>query len=280
MKVMIRSPCLPPWVKVGAAPLRFEALFSVRGISTGLTDGSAAYAFAPGAGNRSSQTLSNRPRLGAASSRRSTNPAAGNPWFDIQEGRSEETFGSDKLVVGVGTKPWAELLADAPLTPMVRADIARLYEAKIDYKPGLSSKQKKYRLARMSYRDFLVNVAQADPGVVPVLQGLAGTQAETGIPQKAELQGQAESVSRAMALGHQLQVGGREGVVADQPGLTIGQPEQTMPFLFRQQVPACHASPLVEGGQPISPGGTYRVRTQRSGPVESNGFAQIPVEAR
>jgi spermidine dehydrogenase len=90
-----------------------------------------------------------------------------------------ETFGSDKLVVGVGTKPWAELLADAPLTPMVRADIARLYEAKIDYMPGLSSKQKKDRLARMSYRDFLVNVAQADPGVVPVLQ--ARTHDEWGV---------------------------------------------------------------------------------------------------
>jgi spermidine dehydrogenase len=50
-----------------------------------------------------------------------------------------ETFGVDKLVVGVGTKPWAELLTDAPLPPAVRADIARLYEVKIDYMPGLAS---------------------------------------------------------------------------------------------------------------------------------------------
>ncbi len=70
-----------------------------------------------------------------------------------------ETFGSDKLVVGVDAKPWAELLADAPLTPTARADIARLYEAKIDYMPGLSSKQKKERLARMSYRDFLMLIS-------------------------------------------------------------------------------------------------------------------------
>jgi spermidine dehydrogenase len=90
-----------------------------------------------------------------------------------------ETFGSDKLVIGVDTKPWPELLADAPLTPTVRADIARLYEAKIDYMPGLSSKQKKDRLARMSYRDFLVNVAKADPGVVPVFQ--ARTHDEWGV---------------------------------------------------------------------------------------------------
>src|SRR5262245_64048835 len=79
-----------------------------------------------------------------------------------------ETFGSDKLVVGVDTMAWAELLADAPLTPRVRTDIARLYEAKIDYMPGLSREQKKERLARMSYRDFLVTVAHAAPGVLPV----------------------------------------------------------------------------------------------------------------
>ncbi len=90
-----------------------------------------------------------------------------------------ETFGSDKLIVGVNTKPWAELLADAPLAPIVRADIARLNEAKIDYMPGLSSMEKKERLARMSYRDFLVNVARADPGVLPVFQ--ARTHGEWGV---------------------------------------------------------------------------------------------------
>jgi spermidine dehydrogenase len=81
-----------------------------------------------------------------------------------------ETFGADRLVAGVGAKPWAVLLADAPLAPAVRADVARLYEAQTDYMHGLSSAQKKERLARMSYRDFLVNVAGADPGVVPFFQ--------------------------------------------------------------------------------------------------------------
>src|SRR5262249_29904994 len=90
-----------------------------------------------------------------------------------------ETFGSDKLVVGVGTMAWDELLAGSPLAPRVRADIARLYEAKIDYMPGLTREQKKDHLARMSYRDFLVNVARADPGVVPVLQ--ARTHGEWGV---------------------------------------------------------------------------------------------------
>ena len=91
------------------------------------------------------------------------------------------TFGADRLVAGVGTKPWAELLADAPLGPKVRADIARLYEAKIDYLPGLSSDEKKARLARMSYQDFLMNVAKADPGVVPVFQAMTHDEWGVGI---------------------------------------------------------------------------------------------------
>jgi spermidine dehydrogenase len=45
--------------------------------------------------------------------------------------------------------------------------------------PGLSSQQKKERLARMSYRDFLLNVAKADPGVVPFFQ--ARTHGEWGV---------------------------------------------------------------------------------------------------
>jgi spermidine dehydrogenase len=62
---------------------------------------------------------------------------------------------------------------------LARADIARLYDARIDYMPGLSSQEKKNRLARMSYRDFLVNVAGADPGVVPFFQ--ARTHDEWGV---------------------------------------------------------------------------------------------------
>ena len=90
-----------------------------------------------------------------------------------------ETFGADRLVADVGVKPWAELLAEAPLAPAVRADIVRLYEGRDDYLPGLSSAQKKDRLARISYRDFLVNVAGADPGVVPFFQ--ARTHGEWGV---------------------------------------------------------------------------------------------------
>ncbi len=90
-----------------------------------------------------------------------------------------ETFGADHLATGIGTRPWQDVLLAAPLTDRVRADIARIYEAKIDYLPGLTSDEKKARLARMSYLDFLVNVAKADPGVCAYFQAMS--QDECGI---------------------------------------------------------------------------------------------------
>jgi spermidine dehydrogenase len=84
-----------------------------------------------------------------------------------------ETFGADHLATGVGQRPWAEVLRAAPLSERVRADIVRLHEAAIDYLPGLSSEEKKARLARTSYLDYLVRVAGADPGVGPFFQAMS-----------------------------------------------------------------------------------------------------------
>jgi spermidine dehydrogenase len=89
-----------------------------------------------------------------------------------------ETFGADKLLVA-GGGAWTELLAHSPLSPQAQRDIARIEEAKIDYLPGLSSAEKKSRLSRMSYKDFLLNVAKADPGVIPFYQ--ARTHGEWGV---------------------------------------------------------------------------------------------------
>jgi spermidine dehydrogenase len=80
-----------------------------------------------------------------------------------------ETFGEDRLVPGYGKLPIAEFLAGAPLQGIVKKDLVRLYEGKEDYLSGLASPEKKQKLARTSYRDYLLSVAKADPGVVPFL---------------------------------------------------------------------------------------------------------------
>ena len=90
-----------------------------------------------------------------------------------------ETFGADYLATGAGLRPWHAVLKQAPLTDQARADIVRIHEAKIDYLPGLTSDEKKARLARVSYLDFLLNIAKADPGVRPYF--LAMSQDECGV---------------------------------------------------------------------------------------------------
>jgi spermidine dehydrogenase len=92
----------------------------------------------------------------------------------------KETFGADKLEVAEPRsrwddkkqhgKSWTEFLATAPISEAARRDIVRLEEAKIDYMPGLSSPEKKARLAKISYRDFLLNISKVDPGVIPFYQ--------------------------------------------------------------------------------------------------------------
>ena len=84
-----------------------------------------------------------------------------------------ETFGADHLATGVGRRPWAEVLRDAPLSAPVRADIVRLHEASIDYLPGLAPEEKAARLARTSYLDYLVRIAGADAGVGPFFQAMS-----------------------------------------------------------------------------------------------------------
>ncbi|HEY7700369.1 MAG TPA: NAD(P)-binding protein, partial [Vicinamibacteria bacterium] len=80
-----------------------------------------------------------------------------------------ETFGADRLVPGYGKLPIRDFLAGAPLSEKVKSDLARLYDGKEDYLHGLSSDEKKKKLAHVSYRDYLLEIAKADAGVVPFL---------------------------------------------------------------------------------------------------------------
>ena len=87
----------------------------------------------------------------------------------------KETFGADKFVLSPGRgrrsgatpEVMSAYLAQTPLSPAVRRDVLAIETADIDYMPGLTSDQKKDKLSRISYRDFLLNVIKADEGVVP-----------------------------------------------------------------------------------------------------------------
>jgi spermidine dehydrogenase len=78
----------------------------------------------------------------------------------------QETFGADKLAVGIGRVPFKQFLAETPLSASARAAIVQIQEAKIDYLPGLSSDEKKQRLSRMSYEAFLRDVVRVEPAVL------------------------------------------------------------------------------------------------------------------
>ncbi len=79
-----------------------------------------------------------------------------------------ETFGRDKLVVGRRADPRGA--AAYPLPERARDDIARIESGNVDFMPGLSSEEKKLRLSRMSYRDFLREVVKVDPMTLALYQ--------------------------------------------------------------------------------------------------------------
>jgi len=97
-----------------------------------------------------------------------------------------ETFGIDKLVVNPsprgGTEsedaagPSQELLkqflADAPFADQAKRDLQGLYQQPKDYFPGLTSDEKKAKLARMSYASFLKDVAGVHDDIVKMYQAL------------------------------------------------------------------------------------------------------------
>jgi spermidine dehydrogenase len=95
----------------------------------------------------------------------------------------KETWGQDRLVKrtgaagrggggrgaggggrgGAGGGFTREFLDSMPLSEQAKKDMIRLYDPEQpDYMPGLSSTEKKLRLARMSYQDFLLNVVKVD----------------------------------------------------------------------------------------------------------------------
>jgi spermidine dehydrogenase len=97
----------------------------------------------------------------------------------------KETFGADALAVNplphlggesendiVQARAREAFLKDAPFSEQAKAEFARLLTEKKDYLPGLSSDEKKARLARISYNNFLTDLVKVSPEVVKLFQAM------------------------------------------------------------------------------------------------------------
>src|SRR5256886_2101906 len=108
----------------------------------------------------------------------------------------KQTFGEDRLIGGAPSEwgesenpsakaaQWLEFLNKTPLTDLAKRDILRLETGTIDYLRGLSSAEKKDKLSRISYKDFLLTIAKVDPAVVSFYQ--TRTNGEWGVGIDAE----------------------------------------------------------------------------------------------
>lgn len=96
----------------------------------------------------------------------------------------KETFGSDVLTVNPipisgsknegdkepnKEKAWKRFFAEAPLSDAAKRDLQNLRHPP-DYFPGLTSDEKKARMARMSYANYLSDVAHVDPQILKIYQ--------------------------------------------------------------------------------------------------------------
>ncbi|MBZ5682123.1 MAG: NAD(P)/FAD-dependent oxidoreductase [Acidobacteriia bacterium] len=87
----------------------------------------------------------------------------------------KETFGADRLVPQKGLHYFGvnfamENVARIPIAEAARKDLLRLQHAGIDYMPGLTPEQKRARLIKTSYKDFLLQYVKVHPDVVKVFQ--------------------------------------------------------------------------------------------------------------
>ncbi|MGD0824911.1 MAG: NAD(P)-binding protein [Terriglobales bacterium] len=95
----------------------------------------------------------------------------------LQEGVffDQETFGANRLVLQKGLHYFGltfnmENVAQMPIAEAARKDLLRIQHARVDYLPELTPEQKRRKLIKTSYKDFLLEYAKVHPDVVKVLQ--------------------------------------------------------------------------------------------------------------
>jgi spermidine dehydrogenase len=84
----------------------------------------------------------------------------------------KEHFGQDRVVPGNPRLP--DFFAKAPLSETARKDLIRLHGKNPDYMAGMNDHEKRAKLARMSYQDYLLNVAKITPDAIPFFLGMGG----------------------------------------------------------------------------------------------------------
>jgi spermidine dehydrogenase len=98
----------------------------------------------------------------------------------------KETFGTDKLVVNPIARGSSEsedaavatqqllkqFLDEAPIADQAKLDLARLFAESRDFFPGLNSDEKKMKLARTSYANYLKDVVGVHPDIIKLFQAM------------------------------------------------------------------------------------------------------------
>jgi spermidine dehydrogenase len=94
--------------------------------------------------------------------------------YDLVAGTffDKEHFGEDRLVPGNPRLP--QFFAKAPLTDAARRDLIRLHGKNPDYMAGMSDEEKRTKLAKISYQDYLLHMAKITPDALPFFLGMGG----------------------------------------------------------------------------------------------------------
>jgi spermidine dehydrogenase len=94
--------------------------------------------------------------------------------YDLRAGTffDKEHFLEDRLVVG--NPRTADFFHKAPLTDAARKDLIRIHSKNPDYMAGMSEEEKKAKLAKMSYQDYLLHVAKVSPDAIGFFLGNGG----------------------------------------------------------------------------------------------------------